>query len=130
MLPREVEALRGVDVASVSAGQGHVLALTYTGGVYSWGHYGVALGHGTPSGGDIPITEKPTRLPTRIEALRGVRVRCIAAGTRHSCTVTAVTENGEGGFVYTWGDGRTGALGHMTDFGERGHAHARHGSLR
>jgi hypothetical protein len=36
VLPKEVEAIRGVDVASVCAGQSQVLALTYTGGVYSW----------------------------------------------------------------------------------------------
>jgi alpha-tubulin suppressor-like RCC1 family protein len=47
-------------------------------------------------------------LPKRIEALRGVRVRCIAAGSGHSCAVTVE------GHVYTWGQGGTGALGHMS----------------
>jgi alpha-tubulin suppressor-like RCC1 family protein len=107
VLPREVEALRGVDVASVSAGFGHALALTYTGGVYSWGHYWLALGHSTPSGGDTLVGKPPRRLPRRIEALRGVRVRCISAGRTHSCAVT------DDGHVYTWGDGPAGILGHM-----------------
>jgi alpha-tubulin suppressor-like RCC1 family protein len=109
VLPKEIEALRGVDVASASAGEKHALALTYTGDVYSWGdaRYGwLALGHGAPSGGDA-AGKLRRRVPRRIEALRGVRVRCTAAGRDHSC---AVTDKGE---VYTWGYGRSGALGHM-----------------
>jgi hypothetical protein len=101
VLPKEVEALRGVDVASVCAGQSQVLAL-YTGGVYSWGNND---GHPLPSGGDTDMTRLP---PRRIEALRGVRVRCISAGLRHSC---AVTVEGE---AFTWGVGSTGALGHWS----------------
>jgi alpha-tubulin suppressor-like RCC1 family protein len=100
LLPREIKALCGIDVASVCAGQSHILALTYTGGVYSWGegdHY-QALGHGT-AGSRVDM------VPQRIEALRGVRVRCIAVGAWHSCAVT------EAGHMYTWGLGVSGALG-------------------
>jgi alpha-tubulin suppressor-like RCC1 family protein len=112
VLLKEIEALRGVDVASVSVATDHALALTYTGGVYSWGDDAgdawMALGHGRsfdgdPAGSNLPIL----RLPRRIEALRGVRVRCVAAGEMHSCAVT------DEGHVYTWGQGETGALGHM-----------------
>jgi alpha-tubulin suppressor-like RCC1 family protein len=103
-----VEALRGVDVASVAAGYRHVLALTYTGSVYSWGQHELALGHGTPR---WEVTET-SQLPRRVEALRGVRVRCIAAGHSLSCAVT------DEGHVYTWGEGVTGALGHMEFEGE------------
>jgi E3 ubiquitin-protein ligase HERC2 len=49
----------------------------------------------------------PSRLPKRIEALRGALERCIAAGGSHSCAAT------DEGHVYTWGEGQTGALGHM-----------------
>jgi E3 ubiquitin-protein ligase HERC2 len=107
VLPKEVEALHGVDVASVSFGFLNALALTCTGGVYSWGCPGfglLAAGHGTPY--DIGATYN--WLPRRIEALRGVRVRCTSAGGWHSCAVT------DEGHVYTWGKGRTGALGHMS----------------
>jgi alpha-tubulin suppressor-like RCC1 family protein len=112
LLPKEVEALRGVGVATVSVGWQHVLALTYTGGVYSWGQGRPALGHGTSFGGDTSglvtaLGEPPTQLLKRIEALRGVRVRCIAAGHSLSCAVT------DEGHVYTWGRDLTGALGHM-----------------
>lgn len=71
MLPMEIEALRGVDVASVSAGGGHVLALTYTGGVYSWGKNWRALGHGGPLLDDDTIGGIQTHPPERVEALRG-----------------------------------------------------------
>jgi alpha-tubulin suppressor-like RCC1 family protein len=89
-----------------------VLALTYTGGVYSWGDVGrayMAFGH-EPGSGVIGTAWKLRQLPKRIEALRGVRVRCIAAGGMHSCAVT------DEGHVYTWGSGHDGALGH-TGFG-------------
>jgi alpha-tubulin suppressor-like RCC1 family protein len=116
LLPREIEALRGgVNVASVSAGQEHVLALTYTGDVYSWGDVldvvRGALGHGRPPGG-FPLTSFVHMLPTRIEELQGVRVRCISAASMHSCAVTFE------GHVYTWGCGYTGVLGHMEFEGE------------
>jgi hypothetical protein len=110
VLPREVEALRGVDVASVSAGFEHVLALTYTGGVYSWGaadRTWIALGHGTASGDYTGPDDEPTQLPKRIEALRYVRVRCVSAGSIHSWAVT------DKGYLYTWGSGRSDVLGHM-----------------
>jgi alpha-tubulin suppressor-like RCC1 family protein len=83
------------------------LALTYTGGVYSLGHDGWALGHGRFSDSDPTVDEPPIWLPRRIEALRGVRVRCVAAGFVLSCAVT------DDGHVYTWGRGGSGALGHM-----------------
>jgi alpha-tubulin suppressor-like RCC1 family protein len=96
-----------VDVATVSAGHQHVLALTYTGGVYSWGEDLRVLGHGSPFGGDLEIFALLKELPRRIEALRGVRARCVAAGRSHSCVVTVE------GQVYTWGAGERGALGHL-----------------
>jgi len=103
VLPMEIEALRGVDVASVSAGGGHVLALTYTGGVYSWGVESMALGHGGPAfRHDDTIGGIQTHPPERVEALRGMRVRCVAAGGEQSCAVT------DDGHVYTWGYGGTG----------------------
>jgi alpha-tubulin suppressor-like RCC1 family protein len=70
VLPKEVEALRGVEVASVSAGLEHALALTYTGGVYSWGKDWLVLGHGTAF--------ESNTTPRRIEALRG----CACAASR------------------------------------------------
>ena len=36
-MPEELEALRGLDVLTISAGAQHVLALLTSGDVYSWG---------------------------------------------------------------------------------------------
>jgi alpha-tubulin suppressor-like RCC1 family protein len=107
VLPKEIGSFRGVDVASVSAGHRHALALTYNGDVYSWGEDPPYLGHGTLSSLETELDDVLILLPKRIDALRGMRVRCIAAGKLHSCAVT------DEGHVYTWGEGCTGALGHM-----------------
>jgi alpha-tubulin suppressor-like RCC1 family protein len=100
-----------VDVASVSASLKHVLAVTFGGDVYSWGaselHF--ALGHRPPAPGDTAHG----RLPKRIEALRGVRVRSVAAGYLHSC---AVTHAGE---LYIWGRGCGGSERNGYPFGVR-----------
>ena len=45
-------------------------------------------------------------VPKRIEALQGVRVSSVAAGSRHSLAVCAV------GGVWSWGNGINGKLGH------------------
>ena len=77
---------------------GFVVAVDTNGGVWSWGEgrFG-QLGHGD--------TEE--RLyPTRVEALRGVRIRSSAAGGRHSALVS------EAGVVWTAGAGREGQLGY------------------
>jgi alpha-tubulin suppressor-like RCC1 family protein len=113
-----VEALRGVDVASVVAGLTYALSLTYTGDVYSWSNRWVnnkwlPIGHGMPLEGDTTRgTWAFTPLPRRIEALRGVRVRSIAAGDVTSCAITDL------GHLYSWGYGGHGSLGHMTFWDE------------
>jgi alpha-tubulin suppressor-like RCC1 family protein len=53
----------------------------------------LALGHGPPAQGDTAHG----RLPRRIKALHGVRMRSVAAGYEHSC---AMTHAGE---LFTWG---------------------------
>jgi alpha-tubulin suppressor-like RCC1 family protein len=64
----------------------------------------LALGHGQPSF----FTTFYGSLPKRIEALRGVRVRSVAAGYEHSCAVT------HAGVSYSWGGviGQSACLGH------------------
>uniref|UniRef100_T1JES7 HECT-type E3 ubiquitin transferase n=1 Tax=Strigamia maritima TaxID=126957 RepID=T1JES7_STRMM len=86
-------------ISSSKGSDGHTLALTADGEVYSWGDgdYG-KLGHGNSS------TQK---YPKLIQGpLQGKVVKCISAGYRHSA---AVTEDGE---LYTWGEGDYGRLGH------------------
>ncbi|KAM6980533.1 putative E3 ubiquitin-protein ligase HERC1 [Aplochiton taeniatus] len=86
-------------VSSSKGSDGHTLAFTTEGEVFSWGDgdYG-KLGHGNSS------TQK---YPKLIQGpLQGKVVVCVSAGYRHS---SAVTEDGE---LYTWGEGDFGRLGH------------------
>ena len=90
----------GVRIVQVAAGGGlvrvaHSLLLTSTGRVLSFGtaQYG-ALGHGYDQGKTLSDVLRPKY----IEALRGEKIVCVAAGELHS---GAVTEDGD---VYTWGE--------------------------
>ncbi|KAL1007751.1 hypothetical protein UPYG_G00091160 [Umbra pygmaea] len=87
------------NVSSSKGSDGHTLAFTTEGEVFSWGDgdYG-KLGHGNSS------TQK---YPKLIQGpLQGKAVVCVCAGYRHSA---AVSEDGE---LYTWGEGDFGRLGH------------------
>ncbi|XP_062869323.1 probable E3 ubiquitin-protein ligase HERC1 isoform X2 [Trichomycterus rosablanca] len=94
------EPHRAIKKASSSKGSdGHTLAFTSEGEVFSWGDgdYG-KLGHGNSS------TQK---YPKLIQGpLQGKVVVSVSAGYRHSA---AVSEDGE---LYTWGEGDFGRLGH------------------
>ena len=100
--PRLVEALHGVRVLAVAAGQFHSLALSVAGEVYSFGRGDSGeLGHGDMAG-------QRQLTPRMIAGLQGVRVCSVTAGDGTSLTVTV------GGEVYGWGcafDGEGGSLG-------------------
>ncbi|XP_007895403.2 probable E3 ubiquitin-protein ligase HERC1 [Callorhinchus milii] len=86
-------------ISSSKGSDGHTLAVTTEGDVFSWGDgdYG-KLGHGNSA------TQK---YPKLIQGpLLGKIVVCVSAGYRHSA---AVTSDGE---LYTWGEGDFGRLGH------------------
>ncbi|KAJ0013026.1 hypothetical protein NQD34_017360 [Periophthalmus magnuspinnatus] len=86
-------------VSSSKGSDGHTLAITVEGEVFSWGdgEYG-KLGHGNSATQKYPkIIQGP---------LVGKVVACVSAGYRHSA---AVTSDGE---LYTWGEGDFGRLGH------------------
>ncbi|KAK9884642.1 hypothetical protein WA026_007479 [Henosepilachna vigintioctopunctata] len=86
-------------LSSSKGSDGHTLALTKNGEVYSWGDgdYG-KLGHGNS------VTHKQ---PERIMGpFVGKTVKFINAGYRHSAAVTS------DGKLYTWGEGDHGRLGH------------------
>ncbi|KAK1176357.1 putative E3 ubiquitin-protein ligase HERC1 isoform X1 [Acipenser oxyrinchus oxyrinchus] len=92
-------------VSSSKGSDGHTMAVTVEGEVFSWGDgdYG-KLGHGNSA------TQK---YPKLIQGpLLGKVVVCVSAGYRHSA---AVTSDGE---LYTWGEGDFGRLGHS-------HSHSR-----
>ncbi|XP_075899766.1 putative E3 ubiquitin-protein ligase HERC1 isoform X1 [Nelusetta ayraudi] len=86
-------------VSSSKGSDGHTLAITVEGEVFSWGdgEYG-KLGHGNSATQKYPkIIQGP---------LYSKVVVCVSAGYRHSA---AVTNDGE---LYTWGEGDFGRLGH------------------
>ncbi|KAJ3678638.1 hypothetical protein LUZ60_002441 [Juncus effusus] len=88
------------NVVQVAAGASYAFAVTNDGGVHSWGSCtNFCLGHGD---------QHDELAPRRIEGFgkRGVWVVRVSAGDEHA---VALDSNG---FVYTWGRGYCGALGH------------------
>ncbi|XP_071946784.1 uncharacterized protein [Antedon mediterranea] len=84
-------------VCQVTCGKEHVLILTESGDVYSFGIGSRGqLGHG------IPNSEKEPRV---IEALQGIRVSAISCGGWHSAALSAI------GDIYIWGWNESGQLG-------------------
>jgi alpha-tubulin suppressor-like RCC1 family protein len=102
LLPKPVEAFRGVRVGSVAAAAHRRYAVADTGELWVWGidRYGATpLGHGEPVNCPLP---KP------IASLRGVKVDAVAASSMHTLALA------DDGRVYAWGSQvaeRAGALG-------------------
>jgi len=92
---------------SVSAGDGHSLALTAGGAAWSWGGgYQGRLGHGD---------EQDQLLPKKVEAFADQRVVSVSAGLYHSLAATAdgaAWSWGYGGYYSYGGGGDCGPLGH------------------
>ncbi|CAI0376016.1 unnamed protein product [Linum tenue] len=87
-------------VVQVAAGPGYVLSVTDNGVVYSFGSgSNFCLGHGE---------QHNESLPRAIQTFqrKGIHVVRVSAGDEHA---VALDSNG---FVYTWGKGYCGALGH------------------
>ncbi|XP_043715596.1 ultraviolet-B receptor UVR8-like [Telopea speciosissima] len=85
-------------VVQIAAGPSFSLAVTDDGKVYSFGSgSNFCLGHGQ---------QQNELQPREIEAFNGVHVVSVAAADEH------VVGLDSSGFVYTWGNGYCGALGH------------------
>ena len=97
LLPKRVEAFSGV--VALSAGFSKSLAVTRDGSVWSWGKGATGqLGHGD---------QQQQLLPKQIEVEDSdQRFIDISAGRGHSLALTS------NGFVWSWGLGATGQLGH------------------
>eukprot|EP00566_Odontella_aurita_P005079 CAMPEP_0113530608 /NCGR_PEP_ID=MMETSP0015_2-20120614/3039_1 /TAXON_ID=2838 /ORGANISM="Odontella" /LENGTH=624 /DNA_ID=CAMNT_0000429359 /DNA_START=653 /DNA_END=2529 /DNA_ORIENTATION=- /assembly_acc=CAM_ASM_000160 len=99
MRPRYIDALSGVRVTCVSAGELHSAVCTSDGDVYTWGDgFCGQLGLGN---------KRPQLLPVQVEA-GGLEDECVSAvscGNRHTL---CVTDEGE---VFSFGLGHFGALG-------------------
>ncbi|GLD96868.1 hypothetical protein PINS_up005551 [Pythium insidiosum] len=98
LTPSKVMELKSVK--AVACGREHTLALNGSGQVYAFGAgFGGRLGHGS---------EDDSELPVLLTELQSERIVQIDAGECHSCAVS------EGGEVFSWGFGSSGALGNGT----------------
>jgi alpha-tubulin suppressor-like RCC1 family protein len=79
-------------ILQVSAGSEHVVALSTTGSVLTWG------GNRKGQLGDGLFTSRNT--PAEVRELRHRPITSIACGDSHSMALTV------GGAIYTWGDNR------------------------
>ena len=81
---RKVDSLCKKQLVSISSGIGpHVLAITKSGKVYSWGYNSnYELGHGTSS-------PSPNPTPTIITKLEQYQVKQVACGHYHSVALTS-----------------------------------------
>lgn len=81
--PRKVDALCKKQIANIVSGYSrHVLAITKSGKIYSWGCNGSdQLGHGSN-------TPSPNPNPTTIAKLDQFQVKQVACGSKHSMALT------------------------------------------
>ncbi|XP_073814246.1 E3 ISG15--protein ligase Herc6 isoform X2 [Musca autumnalis] len=85
-----------VRIQQLVCGFEHALLLTYNGDIYSWGNGLGQLGLDV-----IGIEEKPVLL----EAMAGIKIKCIAASGWHSAAISTFSD------LYTWGFNSNGQLG-------------------
>lgn len=97
---RLVLRLHNYRITKVACGGGHVLALTSSGSVFSWGRNNNGrLGHGH---------SQPVSMPEKVKALQGAFITKVACGWSHSLCYS----ERDGGRLWTWGVGKDGRLGH------------------
>ena len=96
LVPKVIEALRGVRAVAIAGSDSHSMVLTHEGIVLSYGNH-EGLGHSEG---------KNQHKPKVVEALRGVRVVAVAAGHKYSMVLT------DAGVVLSFGMGNLGQLGH------------------
>jgi hypothetical protein len=97
-IPERVSALAGMMVKHISFGPCHTAVCTANGQVYTCGSglHG-KLGHGN-------IDNKT--IPALVQALEGKYITQVQCGTHHTVALTS------SGYVFTWGSGAKGRLGH------------------
>ncbi|KAJ3706535.1 hypothetical protein LUZ61_010240 [Rhynchospora tenuis] len=87
-------------VVQVAAGPSYTFAVTADGSVYSFGSYtNFCLGHGDQSDKLVPSAIQSFKR-------RDIHVVCVSAGDEHALAIDS------SGYVYSWGRGYCGALGH------------------
>ncbi|XP_072898000.1 E3 ubiquitin-protein ligase HERC2-like [Hemitrygon akajei] len=93
-----VQTFSGIPVAQIAAGGEHSLALTVSGAVFAFGRNN----HGQLG---LKVTED-TFIPTHVQLLACKRTIFVSCGEEHTAVLT------KDGFVYTFGAGAFGQLGH------------------
>jgi alpha-tubulin suppressor-like RCC1 family protein len=92
LLPKPIEALRGVRVSSVAAGAERSYALANTGELWAWGVYSNGA---APHGHGVQMSRL---LPKPIESLRGMKVDAVAASDTQTLALA------DDGSVFAWGN--------------------------
>lgn len=99
--PKLIQSLLKVKIIRIAGAEGHTLALSDRGDVFSWGSNTFGqLGHGNSE-----QSSKILSYPKKVEVLKKDFVVGIAAGESHSL---CFTDTGE---VYAWGSNKFGQLG-------------------
>ncbi|KAJ4813984.1 Regulator of chromosome condensation (RCC1) family with FYVE zinc finger domain-containing protein [Rhynchospora pubera] len=99
--PKLIMAISGLNIEHVACGEFHTCAVTMSGDLYTWGdgfHSPGLLGHGNDTSHWIP-----KQLCGPVD---GLHVSSVSCGPWHTAFVTS------SGYLYTFGDGAFGALGH------------------
>jgi len=102
--PSPVQRLVGKSIIQISAGGEHVLFLTESGDVFSWG----CIVPGEPHTVDNSFPKLVSTLALE-KALTGHRIQLISCGANHSMIVNEVGE------VFSFGDGGDGRYGGARD---------------
>uniref|UniRef100_A0A7S2AQB8 RCC1-like domain-containing protein n=1 Tax=Octactis speculum TaxID=3111310 RepID=A0A7S2AQB8_9STRA len=91
--PRPLPSIGDCEIADMSCGLDHTLAVTSEGKVFAWGNpkYG-KLGLGAETSGDVLV-------PAEVDAFGGVPIVSVVCGENHSAAVD------EKGRLWTWGYG-------------------------
>lgn len=103
--PKQVALLNGQSVIQIACGGEHLLYLTDTGDVYSYGDNEEkrAFKRGHASSFLVPRLVEEFALEKALHRTKIIKVAC---GAQHSVGITEVGE------LYTWGSGEDGRLGH------------------
>lgn len=104
--PTLVSKLTNLLIREIACGAAHTLARSSTGRVFSWGH---------GAGGRLGLGDCADRIePESIPELESQCVLGIAAGTWNSAAIVLSPPLLSTGWVYSWGSGYHGQLGHGT----------------
>ena len=99
LMPKCVNALRGVKVKEVACGYFHTVVCTEDGEVFTFGVGACGqLGHGEKQNSET--------FPALVQALKGKHITQVQCGEFHTMALTS------SGYVFTWGHVADGRLGH------------------